>query len=421
MTTAIPIDWSLDRLSSVTKSYAGGTPDRKNKAYYNGAIPWVKSGEVNQQYISTTEESLTDEGVKNSSAKLVEAGAILVAMYGATAGKVAKLLTNAVTNQAVLSIRSVNNDKLNNDFLFWALRSLTDQMLSACQGAAQPNLSKGLIDGLTLLFPPIEEQKKIASILSAVDNKLDLIDRKITATRTLKKGLMQRLFSQGVGTRDADGHWQPHTEFKDSELGRIPAGWEVLTFKEATKLITCGLAATPKYVEGDGVPFLSAQNVKNGKLVFDNYKLISHKDHEKLYKNNPPMKGDILYTRVGSIGEAAVIDISDQFSIYVSLTLIKVGDRLKNSYLVHLLNSPIYKKLANNEVYIGGGVGNLNVNVVRGWKIALPPLDEQQEIAGVIAKIDKKLDHLATIKAQTQQLKKGLMQKLLTGQWRVKV
>src|SRR5690606_31154281 len=105
--------------------------------------------------------------------------------------------------------------------------------------------------------------------------------------------------------------------------------------------------------------------------------------HNQLYKNNPPEKGDILYTRVGAvIGEAAVVNVDYEFSIYVSLTLIKEKKAiLNNYYLMHLLNSIKYENLAYNTVLLGGGVGNLNVNVVREFPIILPPLAEQEVIA----------------------------------------
>ncbi|WP_257286520.1 restriction endonuclease subunit S [Endozoicomonas sp. SESOKO1] len=202
--------------------------------------------------------------------------------------------------------------------------------------------------------------------------------------------------------------------YKASPVGIIPADWSISKLKEATDLITCGLASTPRYVTSGGVPFLSAQNVKNGTLRLEKYKCISYSDHAKLYANNPPKRGDILYTRVGSIGEAAIIETDLEFSIYVSLTLIKTGARLHNEFLKQLLNSAHYKRLANNEVYVGGGVGNLNVNVVRGWHVAVPPLPEQKKIARILSSVDSKLALIDQQITTTQTLKKGLMQKLFT-------
>lgn len=144
--------------------------------------------------------------------------------------------------------------------------------------------------------------------------------------------------------------------YKQTEVGLIPENWDVKLFTEVTDLITCGIAATPVYVaESRGFPFLSSTNVKAGRIVWSDYKHISDDLHRKLYRNNPPKKGDILYSRVGTFGEAAVIDVDFEFSIYVSLTLIKPKQQIDSQFLTHLLNSDAYKRRAREQIYLGGG------------------------------------------------------------------
>lgn len=163
--------------------------------------------------------------------------------------------------------------------------------------------------------------------------------------------------------------------------------WPVFPLEEITTLVTCGVAKRPEYVE-TGIPFLSAKNVKNGEVIFNNYNCISKITHETLTKHNKPVNGDILYTRVGSVGEAAIIDSDVEFSIFVSLTLIKPNHELVyNKYLKHLLNSKEFKARAISNL-TGIGVGNLNVSVVRKYPIPLPPLEEQKRIAAILDKAD---------------------------------
>jgi len=167
--------------------------------------------------------------------------------------------------------------------------------------------------------------------------------------------------------------------------------YKVVKLEDITSVITCGVAARPEYVE-NGIPFLSSQNVKSGNVVWSNYKYITLEDHNKLTKNNKPEKGDILYTRVGSFGDAAVINIDEEFSVFVSLTLIKPIRNLVNSYyLKHVLNSDRIKELAKNST-TGIGVQNLNVNTVRKFKIPLPPLRIQEEIVKEIESYQKIAD-----------------------------
>jgi type I restriction enzyme S subunit len=160
---------------------------------------------------------------------------------------------------------------------------------------------------------------------------------------------------------------------------------------EACDLITCGVAARPKYVD-DGVPFLSAKNVKNGQIIYKNYNCITKENHQELTKKNKPLKGDIIYTRVGSYGEAAVIEKDIEFSVFVSLTLIKPKQNLLNSYfLKYYLNSHEIKTLAKKSI-TSSGVGNLNVGTVRKFPINLPPLPEQTQIVTTLDKAFKQID-----------------------------
>ena len=161
--------------------------------------------------------------------------------------------------------------------------------------------------------------------------------------------------------------------------------------KDITELITCGVAKRPEYTK-EGIMFLSSQNVKADKIILDKYNYISIYDYERLTKINKPEKGDILYTRVGSFGEAAVVDIDDKFALYVSLTLIKPKKELVNNrYLMHFLNSPKVKEFAKNNTR-GIGVQNLNVDTVREFDIVIPSLNTQKKIVECLDKAQKLID-----------------------------
>lgn len=183
----IPDEWEIKKVSQLSKTFAGGTPDRENSTYYNGNIPWVKSGEVNQSIITKTEETITQDGLNNSSAKFVQKGTILVAMYGATAGKVALLNIEATTNQAVLAVPLKNDDTF---FIINMLEQHMSKLVFQAQGSGQPNLSKQMVDGMLLPIAPIEEQKQIAKILTTQDKKIETEETNLAKLKELKKGLM---------------------------------------------------------------------------------------------------------------------------------------------------------------------------------------------------------------------------------------
>ena len=176
-------------------------------------------------------------------------------------------------------------------------------------------------------------------------------------------------------------------------------GWDIRNLEEVTNLITCGVAARPDYFD-EGIPFLSAKNVKKGKLLFEDYRFISPEKHRELTKYNKPEKGDILYTRVGSYGEATIIDIDDPFSIFVSLTLIKPKrEIIENKFLQYYLNSDTVKKRAKDSIN-GVGVGNLNVGTVRKFPVPIPKLVEQQAI---VEKLDFAFDAIEKAKANIEK------------------
>ncbi|MDY3208601.1 restriction endonuclease subunit S, partial [Clostridium baratii] len=224
-----------------------------------------------------------------------------------------------------------------------------------------------------------------------------------------KKGLMQQLLTKGVG----------HIKFKKTEIGEIPEEWEVKKLKELTDVLRCGVASTPTYVE-KGIPFLSAQNVQDGKISLHKYNYISEEYHKKLTKNDKPQKGDILYSRVGAnYGIAAVVEVEFEFSIYVSLTLIRIKKEYNSVFYKYLLNSEFIRKQADVGVFQGGGVPNLNVKVVEKFNMIVPPKFEQDRIASILSTVDEKIEQYKNKKEKLEEVKKGLMQQLLTGNIRV--
>ncbi|TNZ65681.1 restriction endonuclease subunit S [Vibrio parahaemolyticus] len=199
-----------------------------------------------------------------------------------------------------------------------------------------------------------------------------------------------------------------------------PNSWSIKKFGDIAK-ITCGVAATPEYVdESIGVPFFSASNVQKGKLKLNKIKYIPVELHNKLTKNTKPEKGDVLMTRVGAgIGEAAVVTVDYDFSVYVSLTLIKCGKLLDSNFVQAVLNTDYYRYLALREQFAGGGVQNLNVQMVKDYIFPVPPLPEQRKIAQILSTWDKAITTTEKLINTSKQQKKALMQQLLTGKKRL--
>ncbi len=249
------------------------------------------------------------------------------------------------------------------------------------RGAGQPFISKGDIESFNVTCPNIAEQQRIVGIL----------DQALEGIATAKANAENNL-------QNARALFESHLQ---SAFTDRRAGWVSTSLKDVTDLITCGVAKRPDYAPG-GVPFLSAKNVKSGRVIWHGHQYVSEETHRALTKHNKPKSGDILYTRVGSYGEAAIIDRDVEFSIFVSLTLIKPKDTILNSFLTYYLNSSAVKLLASGSIN-GSGVGNLNVGTVREFPIYLPNLGEQRSI---VSRLDK-------LSAETQRLKLIYERKLI--------
>lgn len=179
--------WKSKLIGKACKIFSGGTPDTSKKEFYGGSIPFIRSAEINK---SSTELFITEEGVKKSSAKMVEKGDILIALYGANSGEVALSKIDGAINQAVLCLRH----ETNNTFVYHYFTHMKNRIISKYIQGGQGNLSGQIIKSINLYFPKAGEQQKIADCLSEVDTVITEQSNKIEQLKAHKKGLMQGLF-----------------------------------------------------------------------------------------------------------------------------------------------------------------------------------------------------------------------------------
>lgn len=187
-------EWKEYKLGEIcTKITSGGTPKTSEASYYDGNIPWLNTKEVNFNRIEKTEKYITEEGYNNSSAKWIPKGSVIIAMYGATAAKVAYSLIDLTTNQACCNL-IIDNDIADSQFVYYYIQSSYEELLNLACGAAQQNLNVGVIANFQILLPPLEEQIRIASILSSLDDKIDLLHRENTTLEAMAETLFRQWF-----------------------------------------------------------------------------------------------------------------------------------------------------------------------------------------------------------------------------------
>lgn len=207
------------------KICSGGTPKSSEPSYYNGSIPWLNTKEVNFNRIYSTEKNITVEGLKNSSAKWIEANSIIVAMYGATAGKTAISTIPLTTNQACCNLM-INEHIADYRYVYYALKSNYEKLASLANGGAQQNLNAQQIKDFEIPYLSLSEQKNIANVLSSFDDKIELNNRINENLEQQAQALFKSWF--------VDFEPFKNGKFIDSEFGRIPEGWKVVTLGEVT-------------------------------------------------------------------------------------------------------------------------------------------------------------------------------------------
>ncbi len=202
----VPESWEVTTIGKICRLQSGGTPSRKVAKYWNGTIPWVKTGEVDNCFITKTEEYITQAGIENSSAKIFPKGTLLIAMYGQgiTRGKVAILDIEAATNQACAAITPLNPDQLTTKFLFYFLQFQYRQLRDWGHGANQKNLSMMLIKMFPIAYPKIDEQNEIVNVLLKLDRKITLCKRKHIIYKSLFRSLLHQLMTAQIRVGDIE-------------------------------------------------------------------------------------------------------------------------------------------------------------------------------------------------------------------------
>ncbi|WP_139856655.1 restriction endonuclease subunit S [Aequorivita sinensis] len=283
-----------------------------------------------------------------------------------------------------------------------------------------PSLSRTNIEKIKIPKPPLPEQQKIAEILSTVDEKIEAIDQRIAETQALKKGLMQQLLTKGIG----------HTKFKDSPLGEIPESWELVPIYELrNKADRYGFTGGPfgsdlksEHYTETGVKILQLQNIGEGKFIDKGITFTSEEKADELFSCNI-FPGDIILAKMAPVARSCKVPFTDERYVMCSdgIRLSVDKEKFNNEFVFQAINSKYF--LDNAEAKSTGTTrARIGLKDLKLIPIAVPKdIKEQVEIAEILSSVDEKIQIQQDKKAEYQELKKGLMQQLLTGKIRVKV
>lgn len=362
---------------------------------------------------------LSEEKYAESPEIILKDDDIILVKTGNTIGKLAMVrnLGKATINPNTVILRAKTKD-IFMKFLYHLMTTsdFQKQLWSFVTVGAQPSVNQAQMKSMKLISPSAEEQQKIAEILSTVDEKIEIIEEQINQTTDLKKGLMQRLLTKGIG----------HTQFRASPLGEIPEKWEVQQLLDAGIEIIDGDRGTnyPKqddFLKDGYCLFLNAKNVTKEGFKFEECQFISQEKDRQLRKGKL-LRNDIVLTTRGSVGNIALFDENVPFeNVRLNSGMVIIRDSSNNynkKFLFQFLKSQLFKSQVDN-IAFGSAQPQLTIKELKKARIIIAPITEQRKIASILTNVDEKLKVLQEKQENYYKLKKGLMQQLLTGKLRV--
>ena len=409
MSNAVPEGWEIRTLSDLA--------DIDNKSLKNNTDPdyifrYIDIASVKTAKVDVPTEYVSFRESPSRARKRVHKGDVLMSTVRPNLKSFAYFDVQgddfvASTGFAVLTANKMSDS----NFLYQSILSdsVTRQIESLVAGSNYPAISSANVKSLEVLAPPLPEQQKIATILSSVDDVIEKTRAQIDKLKDLKTGMMQELLTKGIG----------HTEFKDSPVGRIPAEWEVVTLEQIcdpNAPITYGVLKPGNYVDG-GRPLLQIKDLGEGTILAGGLHLIGD-DLDYEYRRSRVQFGDIVISLVGTIGRTAMIPCwLNQPNIHRNLGRIRTRH---NQYVFQFLQSES-AKLQLGLTSAGSSQSALNLSALRQMSLPLPSPDEAQEITKILSSVDERIKVTTSRLNQLNNVKRALMQDLLTGKVRVKL
>lgn len=380
----LPDGWEWKKLSDVFTIERGGSP-RPIQDYITNdkdGINWIKIGdtEKGEKYITKTEQKIKPSGLTKS--RLVVEGDFIVS-NSMSFGRPYILKIKGAIHDGWLLLRGKNND-IDKDFFYYLLSSnyIYQQFSLKASGTTVKNLNTDLVKSTNVPFPALAEQKRIVQKLDAlfehIDKAIALLKKNIDSADNFMNSILNDVFfdlEQNYNTRSLD---------------------------ELCTKITDGAHSTPSYTDS-GIPFLSVKDISNGVINFSNTRFISLEEHKLLSKRCNVEKNDLLYTKVGTTGIAKVVDVDNEFSIFVSIALLKPKhDVVYNMFFQYMLNSPNCYSQAQK---LTRGVANRNLVLkdVKGIIFPIPPYEVQQKIVTYLDELTAKIEQVRSVQQQKMQ------------------
>ena len=381
----VPEGWVWLYLNTVGTWQSGSTPSRVVKDYYGGSVPWLKTGDLNDGYIVEIPEKITNRALEETSIKINPEGSVLIAMYGATIGKVGILTFPATTNQACCACSDLVG--VINRYLFYFLISHKEEFIRQAGGGAQPNISKEIIINTMIPVPPIEEQKRIVVEIDKWFRVINNLDNNELAIKSLVELCKAHILDLAIHGKlvPQDHSDEPAIEllkrinpdFKPSDnlhYGDVPPGWCLSTLGMISNYGQCDSVSVDEINDSDWVLELEDIEKGSGKLL----NRISKRERTPNGIRHRFQEGQVLYSKLRTYLNKVLIADKPGFCTTEIIPITPI-EGLLPEYLNIYLRSPYFLDYSNSCGY-GVKMPRLGTQEARKAIIPIPPLNEQRRI-----------------------------------------
>lgn len=409
----IPQNWNIRKLFGLLKSIGSGTTPKGNDSYYDGDIPWLNTGDLTDSYVNIIGKTVTDIAMTECSAlKLFDKNSVVIAMYGATIGKLGIITFPTTTNQACCVMSC--SKSLYNKYLFYVLYSARDYILTLSYGAGQPNISQETMKSFKLCCPDVVEQQKIADYL---DKKCGEIDRVIETEKLVIEKLKE--YKQSIITEAVTKGLDKSVPLKDSGIewiGQIPQNWKVLKFSNIAK-VKSNLVNPNEYLSYYQI---SPENIeKDTGNLLNNFCTVE--ESGVISGNHLFFKGQILYSKIRpNLNKVTIAP----FDGLCSADMYPIETDVNTNYFLYTMLSDTF--VSQVKLYIENRVKmpKINQNELSNIYVAIPNDSKEQEL--IAEYLDKKCSEIDKAIANKEQViekfteyKKSLIYECVTGKKRV--
>ena len=381
------------QIGEITTSFSGGTPKSSNKSYYEGDIPFIRSGEVKSKQ---TELFISDEALQNSSAKMVSQGDILYALYGATSGEVAISQINGAINQAILAIKP--NSGYSSEFIMNYLKKEKDNILEKYLQGGQGNLSAAIVKSIELSLPSQDEQSAIGSLFRTLDDLLASHKDNLSNYQSLKATMLSKMFPKAGQT------------FPEIRLDGFDGEWEKVKLKDVTESIEYGLNASAKEFDGEN-KYIRITDIDDVSRKFKEDSLTSPDIDVSECDNYLLCEKDILFARTGASVGKTYLYVKKDGKVYFAGFLIRarIKDKFDSKFIFQNTLTDRFTQYVKVTSQRSGQPG-VNGKEYGEYELYLPNYEEQQAIGAYFSNLDNLINSYQEKISQLETLKKKLLQ-----------